>query len=97
MNTIDNHHNAIFLHGSNHTYVINNTGSGNMNDIIELNCDNTNYFEGNIFSKIVTNREENDDNNDSSKNTVAIDFTIVLILCFGISAIFFLKENSLKI
>ncbi len=82
-NTIDNHHNAVFLHSSNHTFVINNTGNENINDIIELNCDNTNYFEGNVFSKITSIREDDDDDNESNKNSVVVDFTIVLILCLG--------------
>ena len=57
-NTINYHNYPVFLHSSNHTFVINNTGTGNKNNIKELNCDGTNYFERNYFKRIVVTREE---------------------------------------
>ncbi len=40
--------------------------------------------------------KKNDSNNDSNKNTIVADFTLVLFLCLGISAIciFFIKDFS---
>jgi parallel beta-helix repeat protein len=80
-NIVDYHDYPIFLHSSNYTFVINNTGYGNKNDIKELDCDDTNYFEGNNFKKIIGTREEGDDNNNTNKDTIIIDFTLILLIC----------------
>ncbi len=81
------------MHSSNHTFVINNIGNVNTTDIIELNYDDTNYFEGNIFSKIISIREENEDTNNSNKNTIVTDFTIILLLCLGVFTICISLKN----
>ncbi len=84
-NIVDYHDYPIFLHSSNHTFVINNTGYGNKKDIEELNCDNTNHFEGNNFKKDISAREEkNNNNNNTNKDIIIIDFTLILLICFGV-------------
>ncbi len=100
-NTVDYHDYPIFLHRSNHTFVINNTGYGNMNDIKELDCDNSNYYGGNNFEKIIGIREKKDDKHGSSEDTIVVDFTIILFICISIFIFVFLtiklRINKLRI
>ncbi len=95
-NTVNYHNYPVFLHSSNNTFLINNTGTGNKNDIKELNCDETNYFEGNNFKEIINSRGEKDNNNDSNIKPIIIDFTLILIVCTSVFIIALLGEKILK-
>lgn len=95
-NTINYHNYPIFLHSSNYTLVINNTGFGNNNDIIEKNCDNTNYFKDNDFSNFIGPRGGKDGISKTSADKIIIDFTVIIIIVCLVSFIMFLHNDFMK-
>ena len=85
LNIINDHKYPLVLENSNFTNIVNNTGEGNIYDIQEINCQN-NYFEGNKFIKNVPLRD-NMESNDSSKELISVDFTLILVSCLGFFAL----------
>lgn len=95
-NSLVNHYQAILLHSSNYSSVINNTGNDNIFGVIELNCIE-NFFSGNDLRDFTPKTREEDNGGDSVVNRV-VDFTIVLIVSICMSSIcFFVFRIHFKI
>lgn len=94
LNSIDYHQYALFLHSSNHSSFIYNEGVNNQYSIEQVNCIE-NIFNENSFKIISSSRTLDGDGSDDDYEEVIIDFTIVLVSCFLVFAVFFSSRRKL--